>query len=522
MQCGETRLTVDDASQNDHFGSAIAVDGDTAVVGAPDRRSMPGGPRTGGVYVLERDGMDWREGQILLASDGSAGDEFGARVDLDGPRLLVGAPGNGGLGANSGAAYVFERSTGQWIESAKLLPSDGGPGVAFGSAVAIDGRFAVVGAPGRLIDPAIPGAIYVYEDSSGGWQEVAKVLPEDWDPLGRFGFSVAIEGEWIAVGALGANNNFKGAAYVFERSGQSWRQRRKFVAFDGKPNDGFGWSVDLAPRADSVVVGAPFHGGLGHLDTDAGAAYLFARQGASWALARELVGTQGYQQRLMGISVDLEGDVVALGSLDTFDPVGVWIFRRLPDGSWPAVQDELVVGGSAAQYFGQPAALREDTLAVGAIGDDLAAPDAGSVWFFDWAEIGTRYCCPAAVNSTGEPGRIRVRGSARVADDDLQLLTADLPPGNVGYFLAGEASATVQPPGSSGVLCLAGGGTRRLLPPTLDTDQHAGGFDARVGTQAVPGLGAIVPGRTWNFQAWYRDNAAGTSNFTDAISVPFE
>ena len=132
----------------------------------------------------------------------------------------------------------------------------------------------------------------------------------------------------------------------------------------------------------------------------------------------------------------------------------------------------------------------------------------------------TRYCTPAVPNSTGQPGMIDVTGSLVVADDDLTLTATQLPTTpNIGYFLMGQGMNTSVPPGSAGPICVTPG-LLRILPPVSNTNELPGGFSRSVGTSG-PQTSNITPGSTWNFQAWHRDFAAGTSNLTDAVSATF-
>ena len=122
-------------------------------------------------------------------------------------------------------------------------------------------------------------------------------------------------------------------------------------------------------------------------------------------------------------------------------------------------------------------------------------------------------------NSSGASGSLRVYGSEIVADDALRLVAAALPPEpNVGYFVMGPGTSVVTPPGSAGPLCVGPGVLR--FPGVHDTSEADGGFAQEVGTRG-PVSGAITPGSTWGFQAWHRDQAAGSSNLTDAARVTF-
>lgn len=155
-------------------------------------------------------------------------------------------------------------------------------------------------------------------------------------------------------------------------------------------------------------------------------------------------------------------------------------------------------------------------------GDDMQIVDAirfGS----SKRNLGIRFCAQSTPNSTGQPGLLIVTGSSVDAADDLVLTALHLPAAsNIGYFLMGSGASPVEPPGAGSALCVAPG-LRRFLTPVENTSELGGGFTRAVGTQG-PGdsaAAAITPGSTWNFQAWYRDQAAGTSHFTDAVSVTF-
>ena len=135
--------------------------------------------------------------------------------------------------------------------------------------------------------------------------------------------------------------------------------------------------------------------------------------------------------------------------------------------------------------------------------------------------LGSRYCSPAVVNSTGVPGVVQITGSDVVTDDDLTLTAAQLPTNsNIGYFIMGTGMNTFVPTGAIGPICVTPG-LKRYLGPVNNTNELPGGFSRVVGTSG-PISGFITPGSTWNFQAWHRDSMAGTSNLTDALSITFQ
>ena len=157
----------------------------------------------GSAYVFVRSGGVWSQQQKLLASDAAAGDLFGVSVAISGETVVVGAPfDDGAAGFDQGSAYVFVRSGGVWSQQQKLEASDAAAGDMFGSSVAISGETVVVGAP--LDDGAAgtdQGSAYVFVRSGGVWSQQQKLEASDAAAVDCFGFSVAISGETVVVGA---------------------------------------------------------------------------------------------------------------------------------------------------------------------------------------------------------------------------------------------------------------------------------------------------------------------------------
>ena len=228
------------------------------------------------------------ESAKLLASDGAEGDFLGWSVVINGNTVVVGAIDDDDNGIDSGAAYVFERDQGgigNWGQVTKLLASDGTTLDRFGNSVAISGDTVVVGAPSDDDKGEDSGATYVFERDQGGignWGQGAKLLASDDAAADRFGVSVAISGDTMVVGAVfdGDNGIDSGSAYVFERDQggtDNWSQVTKLLASDGAEGDAFGFSVAI--NGDTVVVGADFDDDNG---INSGSAYVFERnQGGS-------------------------------------------------------------------------------------------------------------------------------------------------------------------------------------------------------------------------------------------------
>jgi hypothetical protein len=225
-------LTASDAAQQDYFGHSVAISGDTALVGTPYKGA------TGAVYVFVRNGTTWTQQQKLVGSDSASGDLFGWSLALDGDTALIGARTRS---LNQGAAYVFVRNGGVWSQQQVLTSSDNGGSDEFGRSVALRGNTALVG---TNVNSGGRGAAYYFTRSGTSWAQQAKLTASDAATGDYFGWSVALYGDTALVGAP-SKNNLQGAAYFFTGSGNSWTQQSKVIGSDVAALEQFGFAVAL-------------------------------------------------------------------------------------------------------------------------------------------------------------------------------------------------------------------------------------------------------------------------------------
>lgn len=196
-------LHASDGQGGDEMGISLDLDGDTLVAGAWADDDL--GWNSGAAYVFQRgaNGL-WGERQKLLAADGLNLDNFGLAVAIRGDTIMVGAPGAGmNPGMTGGAVYVFQRDAdGVWRQTQKLFPPDGDSGAQFGYAISIDGPLTVIGAPQAQVGALVPGAAYVYQEDAGGvWSLAARLDPPDPGHHDKFGGAVAVSGTTAVIGA---------------------------------------------------------------------------------------------------------------------------------------------------------------------------------------------------------------------------------------------------------------------------------------------------------------------------------
>lgn len=367
-QCELARVEALDGAAGDDLGHVVALCGDTLLVGAPN--DDEGGTDRGAVFVFERFGPSWIQTAKLVASDGADADRFGFRVALDGNVAVVGALSDDApTFFDSGSVYVFERGGGgTWTETAKLQASDEFHGHLFGIGVDVEGDRIAVGACMLTTFELFAfgnGRAYVFERQGGGWVESQILAAGDGQAGDRFGSSIALSGDRVVVGAESDRDAGPdtGAAYVFDLVGGTWTETGKLTAGDAGAGDLLGQALDV--EGDTVVVGAltDDHSGV----TDAGSVYVFERAGTAWLETAKLVARDATPHDRLGRSVSIDGELIASGTdqgLGTGSG-SLHVFRRTGATWQPAFR--LVGGDSeAADELGYGIALDGAFAAAGA------------------------------------------------------------------------------------------------------------------------------------------------------------
>ncbi len=379
----DQKLVATDAAAQDYLGYSVALDGDTALVGAPydDVNQQD----QGSAYVFVRHDGTWTQQARLFAQDGASLDLFGWAVALKGNTALIGAyNGPGAASPDEGAAYVFVRNGTSWTLQKKLTALEGQAGAQFGVAVALDGETAVIGAPEHQINATLgrTGVAYIFVRNNLVWTQQARINANDGAPDDRFGEAVAVDGDTALIGApaddVGTNAN-QGSAYIFTRNGTLWGGRQKLTQKEGAANDLFGASVALSGA--TALVGAPMR----FID-DLGIVCVFERLAAGWTETTSIGSTQRGTGAHMGVSVALDGNLAVIGaSLGLFAPGPdqrtAYVFVR--NGTyWGQVQQFGPEIGSTGDRLGYAVAIDGDTVLAGAHRGENTANDQGIVYAF--------------------------------------------------------------------------------------------------------------------------------------------
>jgi hypothetical protein len=349
------KITASDDENYDRFGWSVAIDDSLIVVGAyaedDDLDDLNSMSKAGAAYIIELDQTGtWVEQAKVIASDRSAGDEFGYSVDIQNGTVVVGAHFDYDDYQNlnpihrAGSVYIFDKDlNGDWVETQKLTPLDRNDDLVypngrpdpqdeeladqFGNSVGICGDYLIVGALHNDYDVNnanqmwTAGSAYVFERSGGVWTEVQKLNNSDRDSWDRFGAAVAIDTNVIAIGVWSEEETpllkNAGSVYIFERDlAGTWLETQKILPNDQTIGDHFGWDVKLD--------GNYLISGTEHDDHDentvnslheAGSAYIFEKNGAgTWNQLQKIDASDRDSLDIFGYAVGISGNSCIVGA----------------------------------------------------------------------------------------------------------------------------------------------------------------------------------------------------------------
>ncbi|MEK7950058.1 EF-hand domain-containing protein [Luteolibacter soli] len=357
------KLIAPDGADQDLFGAAVALDGDRAIVSAPDD-DEGGGMMEGSVHAFTKSAGNWSHVQMIRATGTGYNAAFGSAIALEGDTLLVGAPLADGPGrAYEGGVFEFTASGGSWSMKGRLSPAMDGV-IGFGRSVLLNGGQAIVGAPGwELYSPSPAGSVHFFQRSGNAWSESEPLLAPNGYQGDTFGFPLVLGGQnlLVGMGSAGsyANYTINGAecVHVFSGSGGTWQPEAVLRPTDGGDQSYLGTAVAI--DGDRCVIGLPYDDS-GVNDYRGGSAYILSRESGSWTLESRLsdLGDPGAIE--FGLAVAIEGDLVVVGSEE-----GAFAYRH--DGETWGLEESFTPSVRVADdKFGAAVAISQGRVAVGA------------------------------------------------------------------------------------------------------------------------------------------------------------
>ena len=362
----DKKLLTSDGAADDQFGLSVSLSGNRALVGS--RFDDDNGNNSGSAYIFDVTTGNFL--QKLTPPDGAAGDQFGISVSLSDNRALVGSRLDNDNGANSGSAYLFDVTTGNLLQ--KLLAPDGAADDRFGFSVSLSGNRALVGSFLDDDNGTNSGSAYLFDVTTGNFLQ--KFTPPDGAEFDRFGTSVSLSGNTALVGRFGDEDNGSGSAYLFDVTTGNLLQ--KLTAPDGAEFDRFGRSVSLS--GNMALVGAYLDDDNG---TNSGSAYLF--DVTTGNLLQKLKASDGAADDRFGFSVSLSGNMALVGSRlddDNGSNSGSAYLFDVTTGN--LLQKLTPLDGAAGDQFGFSVSLSGNTALVASYLDDDNGTDSGSAYLF--------------------------------------------------------------------------------------------------------------------------------------------
>jgi len=322
------------------------------------------------------------------------GDGFGSAIAIDGNFMVVGAKDIDATEIWNGGAYVYEKIDGVWTEMQELLPSVVIKYQRVGAAVAISGSWICLGGTGGAANGG--GSFYIFENQGGTWVEVqTRVQSSDIQPNDSFSGVLHMSGDLLMVGATNKGEG-TGAVYVFKNIDGTWTETQKIMASDALPADTFGSAISLYETY--MVIGAR---GVDEGKLDAGAAYIFENQAGTWV---ELQRIQALNYRIensehFGISVTIHGTTIAVGANAIKSGIHyglglVFIFEK-EGPTWVETQELTHADKKSNDAFGSALWMDATTLFISSTGNDGVTggdTNCGAAYVFElhggtWCEI---------------------------------------------------------------------------------------------------------------------------------------
>ena len=391
----QARLLPEDPEFGAMFGSSVDIFGDTVVIGATgsDSRDEDGATimDMGAVYVFTRNGDKWEQQAKIKPQDGGEDDNFGNEVAIFGERIVVGAVSKDmGKARNTGKVYSFYRRGSKWYPTQSINPPSILENAAFGSSLDYDGQRLVVGAKSEVNS----GAAYVFYRIGGTWIQEAKLEPDGDFNLknDNFGASVSLDSHRIVVGAPFSDPDLgdgkvtnAGITYVYRKNAGSWKQEARLVLENAAVFDQFGESVTI--EGNTIIVGASEQDYFGILR--AGAAHVFKHEGDAWQLDTRVFSGAPYTNGAFGTDLILSDGVIIVSepAVSTISHAGSIHVYRLQQGILPETGYPLKTHLNAihqTQHIPQGEGLQIEIPEIGTYARIVSAPHQGNTWNVQW------------------------------------------------------------------------------------------------------------------------------------------
>jgi len=357
------------------LGSAVAISGDLAIIGAP------GSPSDEGQACLYlRSEESWSLLSCLSPTTENLTDvqQFGNAVAIYGELIVIGAEKN--QGGKNGIAYVYQYHSGSWLLKAELVAPSSQANDKFASTLSISENYIAVGSQGFSASHA--GAVYIFKSTDSGWIEDLVITPVSSFKSAHFGSSVMLSGEYLIIGDDDHGRAHEGSAYIYKQEEGIWSKQASLKG--GDVTKGANFATSVAISKDYAVIGAKSENNpLVKKNKKSGAVYIYKRTGKLWASQAKLLASDAAQGDSFGSSVAIFEDYLLIGAENTNSGKGsTYLFQNINE-TWNEVYKFSVDDAKQKDNFGHALSLTQNYLVIGAHNKSVTSNKQGVGYFYD-------------------------------------------------------------------------------------------------------------------------------------------
>ncbi len=364
-------LKATNPSRDAKFGSKVAAYGNTIVVGAPREDGAKGA-----AYVFVESGDSISAPLRLQPADLNNDDHFGNGIAIEGTTLVISATHKDSGAYNAGAVYTYQYQNGGWKLVDTLTPSQPGHDHRFGAVLRLSGNTLAVATLRNSADNG--GGVYVYTRNGNGWQEQAYIHPDRFGSHDIYSRNIDLKGDVLVIGSFSPDDQCRGgtgdpgSVTTYTRTGNYWQHQSTLYAPSPDAADRFGYSVSL--DGNRLAVGAMCDDGESNANTQQGAAYIFTHQGTRWIPQQTIRASGGTAHSLFGDEVILRGNtLVASASYESSTGLNaagaIYVFRE-QGGHWVEKNTLRANNLGENDRFGQALDVSGGKIIVGAPEED--------------------------------------------------------------------------------------------------------------------------------------------------------
>ncbi len=339
------------AEPDKEFGSSVQLNNDHLLIGSYGDDDIAGA--AGALYYYQKVGDSWQQQQKLLASEGAVYDRFGIKSELGDDEIIISAYYADSPTYNSGKVYSFKLIGNSWSEDQIIEPLTRHNRSLFSNALALNDDWIMVGADGDSDQGDEAGAVYIFAKQGDELVFVEKLYAQQAASDQQFGKKIILQDDKMLIGATG-NTVIDGYVHYYRLTGGQWVFQEKFKPQDTLSDDYFGYAMSLS--GDLLAVSA-----ISQVNGDnSGAVYLFELVGDDWFEQSKIQITSSQPASSIGYDLSLSGNQLVIGSLIN----GVVFVVEEDQGQWQQTDEIMVPDGYNALFFGRTVRLFNDQLIV--------------------------------------------------------------------------------------------------------------------------------------------------------------